>query len=106
MARLSIFSTRKPRQYTYHPRHFDPDEEDLKARVASARGDTTDSSPEAVKARIRAGFNGSKYSMNRKFQRDMYRKSNKRVFVIALIITALIAYFVFTNLDLILGWMG
>ena len=78
----------------------------MKARVASARGDTEDSSPEAVKARIRAGFNGSKYSMDRKFKRDMYRKSNKRVFVIALLITAIIAYLVFTNLDLILRLMG
>ena len=106
MARHSIFKTRKPRQYQYNPRYFNPEEEELNARVASARGDTQDDSPEAIKARIRAGLNGSRYSISRKFKRDAHRKSNKRVFTIAIVITIIIAYLVYANIDLILRLMG
>jgi len=105
MARHSIFKTRKPRQYNYNPRFYDPDEEELNARVASARGDVQDDSPEAIKARIRAGLNGGRYSINRKFKRDATRQSNKRVFVIALIVTIVIAFLIVQNAEAILSLM-
>ena len=96
MARFSIFKTPKPQDFKYHPRYYDPAKEELRARIERATPGEKNQDAEAMKARIRAGFQ-SKSSIDRKFQRKQRNRANYRVAAIAVIITMVIAYFIRSN---------
>ena len=97
MARFGIFRTPKPQKFDYVPRYYDPEKEELKARLERYKpSEEQDQSTEAMKARIRAGLN-SPLSIDRRFKRRAHRKSGYRVALIALALTCLFAYLIWDN---------
>ncbi len=110
MARFSLFRTPKPNQFNFIPRHYDPEKEELYARVNAAKPKANtdaelDNSPEAIRARMQMGFRSGRQSIDRKFKRKMQTRSNYRVAWIALVLTAVAAVFIWRNLESILALM-
>ncbi len=108
MARFSLFRTPKPNRFNYIPRYYDPEKEELYARVNAAKPvaeGELDNSPEAIKARLKMGFRAGRQSIDRKFKRKQQTRANYRVAWIALLLTAAAAILIWRNLDSILALM-
>ena len=108
MARFSLFRTPKPNQFNYIPRHYDPEKEELYARINAAKpveDGEIDNSPEAIKARMQMGFRSQRQSIDRKFKRKQQTRANYRVFWIAFVLTVAAAVVIWRNLDSILALM-
>jgi hypothetical protein len=103
MALFNFFHTPQPQRYRYVPRFYDPDKEELEARIKQAEKDgSEDSSPEAIKARMRAGFK-RRHIIDRKFQRKLRRRANRRVMIIGVVLALLAMYLIWANHDAIFG---
>ncbi len=101
MAIFSFFHTPQPQRYRYIPRFYDPDKEELEARIKNAtKGGADDSSTEAIKARMQAGFKRG-HSIDRKFKRKLRRRTNRRVMLIGVILALLAMYLIWVNQDMI-----
>lgn len=103
MAIFSFFRTPQPQRYRYIPRFYDPEKEELEARIKQAEGSASeDMSPEAIKSRLQAGFK-QRHTIDRKFKRKLRRRANRRVLIIGVILALLSMYLVWRYQNLILG---
>ena len=103
MALFNFFHTPQPQRYKYVPRFYDPEKEELEARIKQAEPDgTNDFSPEAVRARMKAGFKRS-HTIDRKFKRKLRRRANRRVMLIGIGLALLAMYLIWINQDAIFG---
>ena len=103
MALFNFFHTPQPQRYNYIPRFYDPDKEELEARIKLAHPDASeDTSPEAIKARMLAGFKRS-HTIDRKFRRKLRRRANRRVMLIGVGLALLAMYLIWVNQEAIFG---
>ncbi len=103
MALFNFFHTPQPQRYRYIPRFYDPEKEELEARIRHAQPDASDdTSPEAIKARMQAGFKRS-HTIDRKFKRKLRRRANRRVILIGIALALLAMYLIWANQDAIFG---
>ncbi|RLD21203.1 MAG: hypothetical protein DRI69_04715 [Bacteroidetes bacterium] len=103
MALFNFFHTPQPQRYRYIPRFYDPDKEELEARIEQAKpGGPDDFSPEAVKVRMKAGFKRG-HTIDRKFKRKLRRRANRRVILIGVALALISMYLIWANLDAILN---
>ena len=90
MAIFNFFRTPKPQRYRYVPRFYDPDKEELEARIKRAAGEKQDQAPEAMKARISAGFK-QKSRVDPAYRKQQSKRSNMILFS-SIIILLVLAY--------------
>ncbi len=103
MALFNFFHTPQPQRYRYIPRYYDPEKEELEARLKNATpGGAEDSSPEAIKSRMQAGFKRG-HSIDRKFKRKLRRRANRRVMLIGVLLALLSMYLIWANYEAIFG---
>ncbi len=96
MALFSIFKGPKNQQFEYKPRYWNPRKENLEERIRNQEADPSD--PEALKARISAGFRrGSGYGYQKQKNQDIKRSN---MFLIAIIITLLFISYLFLSVYL------
>lgn len=88
------------RKFTYHPRYWDPDKEDLESRLAAHRKDGVDHKLELTKTRITSNFRARKGK-----QSVSFKKSNARLVVILIGLIALTYYFINTYAIDIVKWL-
>jgi len=101
MALFNFFHTPQPQRYKYIPRFYDPEKEELEARIKLANpGAAEDNSPEAIKARMLAGFKRS-HTIDRKFKRKLRRRANRRVMIIGVGLALIAMYLIWVNQDAI-----
>ncbi|MEM1326287.1 MAG: hypothetical protein AAGI23_10055 [Bacteroidota bacterium] len=83
MAGLRFFRTPKPQRFEYKARFYDPEKEELRARVQRAEKEE-DYSAEEVKRRISSSFRSktSGYKVDRNFRSKQVKNSNRRLFMI------------------------
>ncbi len=102
MALFNFFRTPRHQQYKYIPRYYDPDKEELDARLKKAGlGGYDDSSPEAIKGRMQVGFK-RRQSVDPKLARKLRRQANLRVTVISALLVLLAIYLLWANIEGIL----
>jgi len=94
MFRYSLFKSPKPLQYTYIPRYYDPEKEELHERIRAAKKDAGDPI-EGMKARIGKSYHERLRERNQSTRRAV-RQSNTRVFVIIAVLFVL-AYLFLTE---------
>lgn len=90
MARFSIFRTPKAKKFEYLPRYWDPEKEELEARLSRFKGKAHEDK-EIIKTRISSGFR-AKYSPEMRSRSRAIRQSNTirmAIFVILLLIAVI-----------------
>lgn len=96
MALMRFFKVPKNQKFDYKPRYWDPKKEALEERLSKYKkenkGDT-----EAVKKRLRRGFQGKKtvgFKESRAIRKKELRRSN-RVLLLTIVFLVVIAYLLF-----------
>ena len=85
MAIFNFFRTPKPQQFRYVPRHYDPEREEIKRRLAQLNPDEVDNSAEAMKHRISAGFK-RKQSADPTYRKRHTKRSNRMLAAIIVLL--------------------
>lgn len=94
--RLRFFKLPKHSVYSYKPRYWDPDKEDLEERLQRVE-DLKNGSVDAAKARIAGGFKKGGFrkgngTWNTQYRRKSVARSNK-IFLIVLVTLGLITFY-------------
>jgi hypothetical protein len=84
MALLRFFNVPKHQRFTYKPRYWDPDQEQLDERMKRIK-DIQEKGVEASKARISGGFRQG-FKGNQQYRRSQVRRSNMILFFIIAIL--------------------
>lgn len=90
---LSFFKRPKPRGYKYKPMYYDPLAEERAGRKRSMEGATDE---DAIKYRIKSGFQRSYSAQSEQERRKQIRKSNMRI-ILVIITLVLAAYILVTR---------
>lgn len=98
--RLRFFKLPKHSVYSYKPRYWDPDKEDLEERLQRVE-DLKNGSVDAAKARISGGFKKGGFrkgngTWNTQYRRKHVARSNK-IFVIVLVALGLLTFYFLTR---------
>lgn len=81
----------KHRQFDYIPRYYDPDKEELEARINSYRSENENA--EVMKARIKGGFR-RKYRSENDYIRNSRQRSNRILIITLVALLLLTALFI------------
>ena len=103
MFRYSLFRPPKPLNFTYIPRHYDPEKEELYERIRAAKKDADDPI-EGMKARIGKSYHQRLKERNQSTRRAI-RQSNTRVFVIIAVLFVLAYLFLTEYLPTIVSFL-
>jgi len=103
---MKFFKSKVPKhqRFEYQPRYYDPKKEDLKRRVASAKGNAGNN-PDAMKGRISSGLRRSRNNNPELRRRTVYRSN---MLLLAIIVVLVVILFTAVNVYLpqIEGWLG
>lgn len=99
--RVTLFKLRSPKRFSYKPRHFDPELDDLHNRIKVIEDelaaedklrDGTASAEELARAKIRSSWKTTRKKANNS------RSANMKVFIIAAFLFVIFYVYFFTNL--------